>query len=105
MSKGEGVNRGPGVAWRVSITMDSSFCIEALEEARQRHGKPDIVNTDQGSQFTSEAFTGLVKDRGIAISMDGKGSRRDNVVVERRWKSVNLEAAVERPPGCVPRWS
>ncbi len=67
------------------------FCIEALEEALVKHGKPEIFNTDQGSQFTSEAFTGVLIGAGIAISMDGKGSWRDNVFVERLWKSVKYE--------------
>jgi putative transposase len=79
------------LAWGVSITMDTSFCREAVEEALERHGAPEIFNTDQGSQFTSEAFTGLLKDNGIAVSMDGKGSWRDNVFVERLWKSVKYE--------------
>ncbi len=79
------------LAWRVSITMNTEFCLEAVEEALARYGPPDIFNTDQGSQFTSEAFTGLLKDSGISISMDGKGSWRDNVFVERLWKSVKYE--------------
>ena len=79
------------LAWRVSITMDTTFCLEAVEEALARYGPPEIFNTDQGSQFTSEAFTGLLKDGGISISMDGKGSWRDNVFVERLWKSVKYE--------------
>jgi putative transposase len=79
------------LAWRVSITMDAAFCIEAVEEALARHGSPEIFNTDQGSQFTSEAFTGLLKQHGIAISMDGKGAWRDNVFIERLWKSVKYE--------------
>ena len=76
---------------RVSITMETGFCIEALEEALARHGKPDIFNTDQGSQFTSAAFTGVLIENGIAISMDGKGRWRDNVFVERLWRSVKYE--------------
>jgi putative transposase len=76
---------------RVSITMDVDFCIEALEEALARHGRPQIFNTDQGSQFTSAAFTGVLIDNAIAISMDGKGAWRDNVFVERLWKSVKYE--------------
>jgi len=76
---------------RVSITMEAGFCIEALEEAVCKHGKPEIFNSDQGSQFTSEAFTGVLLANGIAISMDGKGSWRDNVFVERLWKSVKYE--------------
>lgn len=79
------------LAWRVSITMETAFCIEAVEEAIARHGKPEIFNTDQGSQFTSEAFTGLLKQHGIAISMDGKGCWRDNVFIERLWRSVKYE--------------
>ena len=76
---------------RVSITMEADFCVEALEEAIGKHGKPQIFNTDQGSQFSSEAFTGVLIKNGIAISMDGKGSWRDNVFVERLWKSVKYE--------------
>ncbi len=76
---------------RVSITMDVHFCLEALEEAIARYGAPEIVNTDQGSQFTSLAFTGLLKKHGICISMDGKGSWRDNVFIERLWRSVKYE--------------
>jgi len=79
------------LAWKLSITMDTSFCIEALDEALSRHGKPEIFNTDQGSQFTSEAFTGRLKEEGIAISMDGKGRWCDNVFVERFWKSIKYE--------------
>jgi putative transposase len=79
------------LAWKLSITMDVSFCIEALEEALSRNEKPEIFNTDQGSQFTSEAFTGRLKEEGIRISMDGKGRWRDNVFVERVWKSVKYE--------------
>ena len=75
----------------VSITMEADFCIEALEEALARHGTPEIFNTDQGSQFTSEAFTGVLIKNEIAISMDGKGAWRDNVFVERLWKSVKYE--------------
>jgi putative transposase len=76
---------------RVSITMEADFCIEALEEALAKHGKPEIFNTDQGSQFTSEAFTGALIKHDIKISMDGKGAWRDNVFVERLWKSVKYE--------------
>ena len=79
------------LAWRLSITMDVSFCIDALEEALSRNEKPDIFNTDQGSQFTSEAFTERLKKEGIGISMDGKGRWRDNVFVERIWKSIKYE--------------
>ena len=76
---------------RVSITMEASFCVEALEEAIGKFGSPGIFNTDQGSQFTSEAFTSVLLKKEIAISMDGKGSWRDNVFVERLWKSVKYE--------------
>lgn len=79
------------LAWRVSITLDAGFCVEAVDEALGRYGPPEILNTDQGSQFTSEAFTGLLKDNGIAISMDSKGCWKDNVFVERLWKSVKYE--------------
>jgi putative transposase len=79
------------LAWKLSITMDTSFCIEALDEALSKHGKPEIFNTDQGSQFTSEAFTGRLKKEGIAISMDGKGRWCDNVFIERFWKSIKYE--------------
>ena len=79
------------LAWRVSITMDASFCIEALEEALSRNEKPEVFNTDQGSQFTSEAFTRRLKENGIRISMDGRGRWRDNVFVERIWKSIKYE--------------
>ena len=79
------------LAWKLSITMESSFCIEALDEALSRNEKPEIFNTDQGSQFTSEAFTGRLKEEGIGISMDGKGRWRDNVFVERVWKSIKYE--------------
>jgi len=76
---------------RVSITMEAAFCVETLEDALARHGKPDIFNTDQGSQFTGAAFTGALIKTGIAISMDGKGAWRDNVFVERLWRSIKYE--------------
>jgi len=79
------------LAWRVSITMDTAFCIEAVEEAIACHGTPEIFNTDQGSQFTSADFIGLLTKHKIAISMDGKGCWRDNVFIERLWKSVKYE--------------
>jgi putative transposase len=79
------------LAWKLSITMETSFCIEALEEALSMNEKPEIFNTDQGSQFTSEAFTGRLKKERIDISMDGKGRWRDNVFVERVWKSIKYE--------------
>ena len=79
------------LSWRLSITMEAAFCVEVLEDALARHGKPDIFNTDQGSQFTGAAFTGVLAGNGIAISMDGKGAWRDNVFVERLWRSVKYE--------------
>jgi len=79
------------LAWRVSITMEVAFCLDAVEEALARHGRPAIFNTDQGSQFTSQDFTGLLLGNAIAISMDGKGAWRDNVFVERLWRSVKYE--------------
>lgn len=79
------------LSWQVSITLDVHFCLEAMADAIARYGKPEIVNTDQGSQFTSQAFTGLLKEQGIQISMDGKGAWRDNVFVERLWRSVKYE--------------
>jgi putative transposase len=79
------------LSWRVSITMEAAFCVETLEDALDRYGKPEIFNTDQGSQFTGAAFTGVLIENGIAISMDGKGAWRDNVFVERLWRSVKYE--------------
>ena len=79
------------LAWRVSISMEAAFCVEALEEALARHGWPEIFNTDQGSQFTSHTFTSVLLKAGVAISMDGKGSWRDNVFVERLWRSIKYE--------------
>jgi len=79
------------LAWRLSITLTTDFCIEALEEALARFGKPDIFNTDQGSQFTSIAFTSVLHREKIAISMDGRGAWRDNVFIERLWRSVKYE--------------
>lgn len=79
------------LAWRLSITMDVGFCIEAVEEAVARYGCPEIFNSDQGSQFTSIAFTKVLKDHGIEISMDGRGAWKDNVFVERLWRSIKYE--------------
>ena len=79
------------LSWQLSITMEAAFCVATLEDALARHGKPDIFNTDQGSQFTGSAFTGVLANNGIAISMDGKGAWRDNVFVERLWRSVKYE--------------
>jgi putative transposase len=79
------------LSWRLSITMEAAFCVETLEDALAHHGKPEIFNTDQGSQFTCAAFTGVLASNAIAISMDGKGAWRDNVFVERLWRSVKYE--------------
>ncbi len=78
------------LSWRLSNTLDADFCVEALEEALKK-GKPEIFNTDQGAQFTGEAFTGLLKQHGIRISMDGKGSYNDNLFIERLWRTVKYE--------------
>jgi len=79
------------LAWRVSITLDTAFCVEAVEEALSRYGRPAIFNTDQGCQFTSAAFTGLLQAHDIRISMDGRGRWLDNVFIERLWKTVKYE--------------
>jgi putative transposase len=79
------------LAWRLSNTLTTDFCIEAVQEALVSYGNPDICNTDQGCQFTCQEFTGLLKDHGIQISMDGTGCWRDNVFVERLWRSVKYE--------------
>lgn len=79
------------LSWRVSITLDSAFCLAAVEEAIARYGRPTIFNTDQGAQFTSAAFTGLLLDQGIRISMDSRGCWRDNIFVERLWRSLKYE--------------
>jgi len=79
------------LSWRLSNTLDSSFCVEALEEAIEKYGCPRIFNTDQGSQFTAEVFTETLRTRDISISMDGKGRWMDNVFIERLWKSVKYE--------------
>jgi putative transposase len=80
------------LAWRLSNTMDVGFCLEALDEAMARYGRPEIFNTDQGSQFTSLDFTGVLKDAGVAISMDGRGRYMDNIFIERLWRSLKYEA-------------
>ena len=79
------------LSWRLSNTLDASFCIEALEEAIMKYGTPDIFNPDQGSQFTSDSFTAILKAHGIRISMDSQGSWRDNIIIERLWKTVKYE--------------
>ncbi len=78
------------LAWRLSNTLDADFCVDALQEAL-RQGRPEIFNTDQGAQFTSEAFTGLLEQHGISVSMDGKGSYNDNLFIERLWRTVKYE--------------
>ena len=80
------------LAWRLSNTLDAGFCVEALEEARTRHGQPEIFNTDQGSQFTGFAFTGRLRAAGVQISMDGRGRCMDNIFIERLWRSLKYEA-------------
>jgi putative transposase len=80
------------LAWRLSNTMDAGFCVEALNEALARYGKPEIFNTDQGSQFTSFDFTGVLKEAGVVISMDGRGRCMDNIFIERLWRSLKYEA-------------
>jgi putative transposase len=79
------------LAWRLSNTLGADFCVEALEEALSRYGRPEIFNTDQGSQFTSDDFTGTLKRHGVTISMDGKGRCMDNIFVERLWRSLKYE--------------
>lgn len=79
------------LAWKLSITLDTTFCVETAEEALAKYGKPEVFNSDQGSQFTSMAFTDLLKANEIAISMDGKGAWRDNVFVERLWRTIKYE--------------
>lgn len=79
------------LAWRLSNTLTTDFCIEAVEEAFKRFGCPEIFNTDQGSQFTDADFVGLLEDRGVRISMDGKGAWRDNIFVERFWRTIKYE--------------
>ncbi len=80
------------LAWRVSNTMDAGFCVDAVAEALARYGRPEIFNTDQGSQFTGFEFTGALKDAGVAISMDGRGRCMDNIFIERLWRSLKYEA-------------
>jgi putative transposase len=84
------------LSWRLSITMEASFCVEALEEALAKYGKPDIFSTDQGSQFTGPSFTSVLHRNDIAISVAGKGVWRDNVFVERLWRSIKYEEAYLR---------
>lgn len=79
------------LAWRLSNTLDTGFCVEALQEALQRFGAPEVFNTDQGAQFTADAFTSVLLERGVKISMDGKGRCIDNIFIERLWRSVKYE--------------
>ena len=89
------------LSWRVSITMESDFCVEALAEAMERHGQPEIFNTDQGVQFTSAAFVDELADRGVRISMDGKGRYLDNIFIERLWRSLKYEEVYIKAYGSV----
>jgi putative transposase len=79
------------LSWEVSVTLEEDFCVSALESALRRHGRPEVFNTDQGSQYTGAAFTGVLKAHQITISMDGKGRAMDNIMVERLWRSVKYE--------------
>jgi putative transposase len=90
------------LSWRLSNTMDSGFCVDCLEEALQNYGTPEIFNTDQGSQFTSEAFTGVLLKKSIAISMDGRGRALDNIFVERLWRSIKHEDVYLKGYGTLP---
>ncbi len=90
------------LAWRLSNTMDSGFCVDCLNQALQLHGAPEIFNTDQGSQFTSDVFTNTLKEKGITISMDGRGRALDNIFVERLWRSVKHEGAYLKGYGNLP---
>jgi putative transposase len=89
------------LAWRLSITMETGFCVEALEDALHRFGRPDIFNTDQGAQFTAAAFTGALAARGVQISMDGKGRYLDNIFIERLWRSLKYEEVFLKAYACV----
>ena len=89
------------LSWRLSNTLTADFCVDALEEALSRYGTPEIFNTDQGSQFTSLAFTSVLKANDIRISMDGKGCWRDNVFIERLWKTIKYEEVYLRAYGSV----
>ena len=79
------------LSWEISVTMDDRFCVSALERALHRHGRPEIFNTDQGAQYTGAAFTGVLKDHDVRISMDGKGRAMDNIMIERLWRTVKYE--------------
>jgi putative transposase len=89
------------LSWRVSITMDADFCVEALREAMDRYGSPEIFNTDQGTQFTSEDFVGELEGRGVRVSMDGRGRYLDNIFIERLWRSLKYEEVFIKAYGTV----
>jgi len=90
------------LAWRLSVTLENDFCLEALDEALRRHGTPEIFNSDQGSQFTSEAFTQRLLKQGVRISMDGRGRAFDNIFIERLWRTVKYEEVYLRDYESVP---
>jgi putative transposase len=90
------------LAWRVSITLETDFCVEALQDAMNRHGRPEMFNTDQGVQFTSAAFLGELETLGVRISMDGKGRFLDNIFIERLWRSLKYEEVFIKAYGSVP---
>jgi putative transposase len=90
------------LAWRLSITMETDFCVETLREATELHGQPEIFNTDQGVQFTSTAFVNELASRGVRISMDGKGRYLDNIFIERLWRSLKYEEVYIKAYGSVP---
>ena len=90
------------LSWRLSITMETDFCVEALAEAMERHGQPEIFNTDQGVQFTSTGFVDELAERGVRISMDGKGRYLDNIFIERLWRSLKYEEVYIRAYDSVP---
>ncbi len=89
------------LAWRISITMEADFCVEVLQEAIARHGRPEIFNTDQGVQFTSAGFLEELESRGIRVSMDGKGRFLDNIFIERLWRSLKYEDVFIKAYGSV----
>lgn len=91
------------LSWELSNTLETSFCIHALQQALSKYGTPQIFNTDQGSQFTANSFTGVLKDKGIAISMDGKGRATDNAFIERLWRSTKYEYVYLEVPQTVPQ--
>jgi putative transposase len=90
------------LAWRLSITMETDFCVEALQEAMARHGQPEIFNTDQGVQFTSATFLNELETRGVRVSMDGRGRFLDNIFIERLWRSLKYEEVFIKAYGTVP---